>query len=191
MSISTNSLDSLAYSNSELGSSLNDSFTHPQAGKRDLFFTDQLVDSLDLLIREVDAQRPTPIRSISPREKPSSSNYLNITNHEINITVLAAGRGPLEIPNSPAPSSLEEEIPTKDEPEENDLTTHTLSNINDWLMIRECNRMTLLKILAWAAIIFSLGIVYGLTAMVAESIDAAKRWEIEQLYIGINEKGEV
>lgn len=191
MSISTNSLDSLAYSNSELDSPFNDSFTCHQAGKRDLPFTAQLVDSLDLLIKEVDAQRPTPIRSNIPPERENSSHYLAITDHEINMTILAGGRGPLEIPNSPAPSSLEEEIRSKEEPEENDPPTHTLSSINDWLMIRECNSMTLLKILAWAAIIFSLGIVYGLTAMVAESIDAAKRWEIEQLYIGINEKGEV
>lgn len=57
----------------------------------------------------------------------------------------------------------------------------TLADINDWLKIDRCNGMTIVKIMVWAAIIFTAGLLYGAMAAVAKCIDAGKRREYQRL----------
>lgn len=56
-----------------------------------------------------------------------------------------------------------------------------VEGMNKWLMIDKFDGMMVAKVAVWALMIFSLGLVYGLMVLVANSIDIAKERSIQQI----------
>lgn len=56
-----------------------------------------------------------------------------------------------------------------------------VEGMNKWLMIDKFDGMMVAKVAVWALMIFSLGLVYGLMVLVANSIDISKERSIQQI----------
>lgn len=136
---------------------------------------------LDLLAQSLGASRYTPPSPSGRRSNSQSPIFTSLTNQQLPNSRPALDLNSENGEEDTTLSSLESPKKRLDNDRYQFITQDTAADLNDWLMIRECDGMTIAKIIVWALMIFSAGIVYGFMIMVAKCIDLGQTRKIEEL----------
>jgi hypothetical protein len=97
--------------------------------------------------------------------------------------------GPLDLPlvlNSGGADRVDgsTKFPTEEsilEEEDLDVQPSAVDALHEWLMIRECDCMSIAKVAAWAVMIFTAGIAYGLALLTAICIDMGRDRQVDPI----------